>query len=1239
MRRLLALLLLLPSLLAAQVKISGTGKLSGTGTVMVVTPPTAVAVPTTLAFGSIVQGASSASQTVNLTNTGTTPLTIVSIVASAQYSQTNNCPATLAAGSPCAILVVFSPTGLGSIPGTLTITDNSTTTPHVTTLSGTGTSSAPAIVSLNPTSLNFGTQQQGTTSASQPITLQNTGGATLTVSSIAASSQYSQTNNCPASLGPSASCTINVSFSPAAIGLVSGSLTVTDSATGSPHSVPLSGTGTAAGSLVLPQGLGWFQLPNMEIALQKVVAPATGSNNACPVFAGSVGPCAKAVEAWGTGVYDPLRHGMWILGIGGHVDYNGDEDYFGNLISGNMERLTNPSPNPGDCVESNSTSGKLVRSSTHTYDGEVLMSDYDTVFQTNGGFAGSTPCGSVQTWTFALSTKTWAKMDPMNGAGGISCFQNVCATAYDPVTKLVFIDDQRELYKYDFPSNTTTQITSTGAINTFNGITATISNVGGVRKFWAIGNGNILAIDITNPTGTLTVTHPTFGASCNALTTAEYPGLQFDPSQHLIVGWPSAGNTVLTFDPTTVGTINCATVTPAGTGPGSGPFGDGSCGNCTFKRFAYVPEANVFMLVPDYNVPTQILRLTNTVITSFQLTSPNNGTFPFTVGLGFKKGDVPAGASLGIANSQMIVKSTWNDGSAKMAIASGRVPLAANTPLTVNVLAGAASGGTALTCASIQAAAPSASIQFGAVGTVNLSALLAAPFRTWVTGSEMVECHYRSAVGADPTLQAWFHVRLYADGRMWVRAVAENGLLDVSTSDKSYVPTVIIGGTTVFSNGGASLTHYAHTRWNADGWIGGDPQITPKHDARYLEAAKLVPNYMNLTPSATALNNLGQVYTPMVKGGTQTTMSDTGFQDQIGVLPLWDAMYITSNADSRAYASVVMNAKAINAYPIVWEDSATHVTVIPSGRPTWTAFGNNAGGGTAIGAGPYTWDIAHHGSAGYLAYLITGDYYYLETLEDEASLCYLMIGSTNGSGTSRPFLGQTRAIGWCFRTVGQLAGIGGTDTVPSDYRSLYANNASHYRAVAQQANMNTLGFIASQEGDQSVYSTTNTVVAPWQQDFVTMSVGHTIDLEPVASMTDILAVQTYVAQSAVGRLGPNGTTNWCFTEAAWYNIQTQTAPAQPVTNYYPDWGTTWLNNVGSPNTACANTLGTNPNTSPPANAASTYWGNLLPAISYMVDHGQTGAAASWARLTGATNWSVIQNAGFADVPIWGVIPR
>ena len=56
-------------------------------------------------------------------------------------------------------------------------------------------------------------------------------------------------------------------------------------------------------------------------------------------------------------------------------------------------------------------------------------------------------------------------------------------------------------------------------------------------------------------------------------------------------------------------------------------------------------------------------------------------------------------------------------------------------------------------------------------------------------------------------------------------------------------------------------------------------------------------------------------------------------------------------------------------------------------------------------------------------------------------------------------------------------------------------------------------------------------------------------------------------------------------------------------------------------------------------AASGYWGNLLPAISYAVDHGAPGAPAAWGRLIGASNWVVLRSSGFGNTPIWGVVPR
>src|SRR5207245_9947012 len=84
--------------------------------------------------------------------------------------------------------------------------------------------------SIRPPSLTFASQNLGTTSAAQAVTLTNSGPGTLGITSIAASGDYAQTNNCGTSLAVNASCTINVTFTPTVAGTRTGTLTVTDNA-------------------------------------------------------------------------------------------------------------------------------------------------------------------------------------------------------------------------------------------------------------------------------------------------------------------------------------------------------------------------------------------------------------------------------------------------------------------------------------------------------------------------------------------------------------------------------------------------------------------------------------------------------------------------------------------------------------------------------------------------------------------------------------------------------------------------------------------------------------------------------------------------------------------------------------------------------------------------------------------------------------------------------------------------
>jgi hypothetical protein len=211
------------------------------------TPAPAVSfTPTSLTFGAQTIGTTSATQSILLTNTGNAALTISGIAVSGadpgDFQQTNGCGSSLAAGANCSIVVSFTPSLSGERSATISVSDNATGSSQTAGLSGTGAASAPT-ASLAPTSLTFASQALGTTSASQGITLTNSGNATLNISSIAASGDFAQTNNCGSSLTASAHCAVNVTFTPTAGGSRTGTLRVTDDAGGSPQSATLTGTG------------------------------------------------------------------------------------------------------------------------------------------------------------------------------------------------------------------------------------------------------------------------------------------------------------------------------------------------------------------------------------------------------------------------------------------------------------------------------------------------------------------------------------------------------------------------------------------------------------------------------------------------------------------------------------------------------------------------------------------------------------------------------------------------------------------------------------------------------------------------------------------------------------------------------------------------------------------------------------------------------------------------------------
>jgi len=110
------------------------------------------------------------------------------------------------------------------------------------------------VVAPTPTSLTFGSQPVGTTSAAQSVTVNNTGTANTTIS-VAPSGDFaiaaSPVNTCTGSLGAGGNCTFGVTFTPTAMGTRTGSISITDQAANSPQMVGLTGTGTSGGTATL----------------------------------------------------------------------------------------------------------------------------------------------------------------------------------------------------------------------------------------------------------------------------------------------------------------------------------------------------------------------------------------------------------------------------------------------------------------------------------------------------------------------------------------------------------------------------------------------------------------------------------------------------------------------------------------------------------------------------------------------------------------------------------------------------------------------------------------------------------------------------------------------------------------------------------------------------------------------------------------------------------------------------
>ena len=213
--------------------------------------------PTALVFGSV-DVRRTADLAITVQNIGSGTLT-GSCNTAAPFSLPNGCSFNLGPGQSAVVTVRFSPTAIGPITGNVEFTSNMGNASI--DLSGTGAQSLAGI-SLSTNNLSFGTQAIGSTGTAKPVTITNNSTSLVRFGIVNLTGTntsdffFNNDRDCSyQALRPKDSCTIVVVFKPSAPGERIATITIRSDATGSPHSVQLSGTGAEAKVLLLLHGM------------------------------------------------------------------------------------------------------------------------------------------------------------------------------------------------------------------------------------------------------------------------------------------------------------------------------------------------------------------------------------------------------------------------------------------------------------------------------------------------------------------------------------------------------------------------------------------------------------------------------------------------------------------------------------------------------------------------------------------------------------------------------------------------------------------------------------------------------------------------------------------------------------------------------------------------------------------------------------------------------------------------
>jgi hypothetical protein len=479
-----------------------------------------------------------------------------------------------------------------------------------------------------------------------------------------------------------------------------------------------------------------------------------------------------------------------------------------------------------------------------------------------------------------------------------------------------------------------------------------------------------------------------------------------------------------------------------------------------------------------------------------------------------------------------------------------------------------------------------------------------------------------------PHLVARVHWRTYrASGAARADVIIENDwTYEPGPQNWLYDVTLHRDDVEVYSR--LAVKHFQHARWHRVIWSEGRAEPGLRHDIRYLLSSGAVPHYDETLAIPDDVvrdeaKRLAESDTgPMGTAGLTTYMPMTGGRRDIGPLPTWAVLYLLT-MDPRMKAVLLANADAGGGIPIHYRDKTTELPVSLDDHPGLAmVYGRSSARDAlpALGAADTPWspETSHHPSLFYVPYLVTGDLFYLEEQQFWANWVLGAMDPNYRDG-ARGLLhaNQVRGQAWSLRTLGEAA------TVTPDAHPLKAyfnakltNNINwyleHWARNSNPADVSKLGLTERQDEPGTM--------APWQQDFLFLAVGHLAELG-IAGADEI---DRWLGRFNVGRWSSEAE-GYCRMNAPAYYINVRRKTDHSWIDSWSElYRANWPEQVSCPQGGFADTT------------PGGYVANAYAMLGLATDLHIAGAAAAFRRLR---EESPVMLGGFAHDPTFAIVPR